>query len=106
MTPSAGAEIHRTCDAAKLGVRREHLVIGPRFFLIASPARPVECERLEARAVAGEVIDLDLFGTLTDRLGRAFQRLGLKRVPRDVTPTLAEYLARKANAAEANESST
>ena len=51
-----------------------------------------ECERLEARAVAGEGIDLDLFGTLTDRLGRAFQRLGIKRVPREVT-TLHGYIA-------------
>ena len=45
----------------------------------------VECERLEGRAVAGEPIDLELFGMLTDRLGRALQRLGLRRVARDVT---------------------
>src|SRR5262245_32309562 len=36
----------------------------------------LECEGMEAKAVAGEAIDLDLFGTLVDRLGRAFQRLG------------------------------
>lgn len=51
------------------------------------------CERLEARAVTGEEIDLETYGQLTDRLGRAFGRLGLKRVTTDVTPTLAEYLA-------------
>jgi hypothetical protein len=59
-----------------------------------------ECERMEAKAVAGEEIDLDVFGQLTDRLGRAFQRLGLKRVKRDVTPvgyrSVDEYKARKA----------
>ena len=33
----------------------------------------LECERLEGYAVAGQTIDLDLYGTLTDRLGRAFQ---------------------------------
>jgi hypothetical protein len=31
------------------------------------------------------------YGMLTDRLGRAFHRLELKRQPRDVTPTLSEY---------------
>jgi hypothetical protein len=54
----------------------------------------LECEKLEAKAVAGEVIDMDLYGQMTDRLGRAFGRLGLKRVARDVTPTLAEYITR------------
>jgi hypothetical protein len=45
----------------------------------------IACERAEAKAAAGEDIDLETYGTLTDRLGRALQRLGLKRVPRDVT---------------------
>jgi len=45
----------------------------------------LQCELLEGKAVAGEDIDLDLFGTLVDRQGRTFQRLGIKRVPRDVT---------------------
>jgi hypothetical protein len=31
---------------------------------------------------------------LTDRLGRAFQRLGLRRVPKDATVSLVEVLAR------------
>lgn len=53
----------------------------------------LECERLEARAVAGEQIDLECYGQLTDRLGRTFGRLGLKRVANDTTPSLAEYLA-------------
>jgi hypothetical protein len=48
---------------------------------------------MESAGVAGATIDLESYGQLTDRLGRAFQRLGLRRVPRDVTPTLAEYLA-------------
>jgi hypothetical protein len=51
----------------------------------------VECEKLESRSVAGEEIDLDLFGTLTDRLGRTLGRLGLRRVPKVVeTPSLSE----------------
>src|SRR5262249_30654689 len=52
----------------------------------------IACERMEGEAAAGAAIDLETYGKLTDRLGRAFQRLGLKRQPRDVTPSLAEYL--------------
>jgi hypothetical protein len=52
----------------------------------------VECEIMESAAVAGEPFDLDVYGQLTDRLGRAFQRLGLKRVMHDVTPDLGTYL--------------
>lgn len=48
-----------------------------------------QCEKLEGEAAAGNEINLDVYGTLTDRLGRCFQRLGLKRQPRDITtPTL------------------
>ena len=53
----------------------------------------LECERLESKAVADVAIDLEVYGQLTDRLGRTFGRLGLKRVARDVTPTLDQYLA-------------
>jgi hypothetical protein len=52
----------------------------------------LECEKLEANAVGGQPIDLEQYGTLTDRLGRCFQRLGLKRQARDVTASLSEYL--------------
>ena len=50
------------------------------------------CELLEAKAASGEEIDLELHGKLTDRLGRALQRLGLRRVARDVTPNLRDYM--------------
>jgi hypothetical protein len=52
----------------------------------------IKCEELEARAVQGEPIDLDLFGQMTDRLGRCLQRLGIRRVPKNVTPSVAEYI--------------
>jgi hypothetical protein len=53
----------------------------------------IACERMEGEAAAGASIDLQTYGELTDRLGRAFNRLGLKRVPRDVTPSLAQIQA-------------
>jgi hypothetical protein len=58
----------------------------------------VECERMEGQAVSGKAIDLETFGKLTDRLGRAFQRLGLRRKHRDVTPTLRDYVRTQGSA--------
>jgi hypothetical protein len=59
----------------------------------------IQCERMEGEAAAGRDIDVDLYGQMTDRLGRAFHRLGLKRQTqsKDVTPpTVEAYLAHKA----------
>jgi hypothetical protein len=56
----------------------------------------VQCEVMEGNAVAGKAIDLETFGKLTDRLGRTFQRLGLRRKQRDVTPNLRDYLKQRA----------
>ena len=53
----------------------------------------IKCEEMESHGAQGEQIDLDTFGKLTDRLGRTLQRLGIKRVPRDVTPSVADYVA-------------
>ena len=36
--------------------------------------------------------DLELLGTLADRCGRTFTRLGIKRVPKDVGPSLADLM--------------
>ena len=55
----------------------------------------ISCEMMEAQAAGGKDIDLDLFGKLTDRLGRTLQRLGIKRVARNVA-TLSEYIRERA----------
>ena len=58
----------------------------------------VEAERMEAASIAGEAFDLSAYGSLTDQLGRCFNRLGLKRVAREVrAPTIAELRARHAS---------
>ena len=49
-------------------------------------------------AAYGE-IDLETYGQLCDRLNRCLRTLGLERVPRNITPTLAEYLESKATEA-------
>jgi hypothetical protein len=57
-----------------------------------------EAERMEALAGRGEAeFNIDLYGTMCDRLGRVFARIGLKRVPRDAT-TLQQYVAKSAKA--------
>ncbi len=53
----------------------------------------MQCELLESQAIAGEDFDIETYGVLTDRLGRAFQRLGLRRAPKDATVSLADVLA-------------
>jgi hypothetical protein len=52
-----------------------------------------ECERMEREALSGRVpLDATVYSTLTGQLTRTLNAVGLKRVPRDVTPTLQHYL--------------
>lgn len=60
-----------------------------------------ESERLEAlwsRGLEGEHQDepfnIDRYAVLTNALGRTLDRIGLARVPRDMTPSLDAYIAR------------
>jgi hypothetical protein len=62
----------------------------------------VELERLEARfalADAASPDDLDLYQRTAGNLRRLLEAVGLRRRPRDVTPSLAEYLASRREAA-------
>jgi hypothetical protein len=63
----------------------------------------IACERMEGEAALGNEIDLDAYGTLTDRLGRALQRLGLKRIAKDITPSLADIMREAEGAHEMDE---
>jgi hypothetical protein len=60
----------------------------------------VELERLELVFATTEAKpeDLDLYQRMPNTLRRHLETTGLKRVPRDVTPTLSEYLASKERA--------
>jgi hypothetical protein len=53
----------------------------------------VQLEALETRLANGEPINVVEYTALTSSLVRVVSRLGLERQQRDVTPTLAEYLA-------------
>lgn len=59
----------------------------------------VELERLElkfARAGEATTADLDLYQRTSNSLRRLLESVGLQRRMKDVTPTLAEVLARHA----------
>src|SRR6516225_8698702 len=70
----------------------------------------IELERLEVRfATAGEAsaTDLDLYQRTAGNLRRLLEAVGLQRRARDVTPSLAEYLASlRQSEAEANKPAT
>ena len=63
---------------------REGLSEGQRQLARRAAMISLECEKLEASAVGGQQIDLEIYGTLVDRLGRTFGRLGLERRAKDV----------------------
>src|SRR5262249_10979960 len=60
-----------------------------RRFTVSS----VMAEDLERRHVNGEEIDIERHALLSSTSLRLGGRLGLERVPKDVTPSLSEYLA-------------
>ena len=62
----------------------DYLSEGQRQLARRAALMAVECERMEGEAVSGKPIDLEAFGKLSDRIGRAFQRLGLRRVPKTI----------------------
>lgn len=63
----------------------ERLSEGQRQLARRAATIAIACEMMEGEAAAGRDIDLETFGQLTDRLGRCFNRLGLKRQQRDIT---------------------
>lgn len=56
-------------------------------------------EDAETSWLARSPVDLSLLGTLADRQRRLLETLGLRRVPRDVTPDVDSYLRQKREAA-------
>jgi hypothetical protein len=66
-------------------------------------ALAVQAEQLEVRLANGEQIDIAEHATLSSTLVRLASRIGVDRVPRDVSPTLGELL--RADSAEVTERS-
>jgi hypothetical protein len=55
----------------------------------------VLAEAMESRMVSGEALDIAEYSTLTSTLVRVAQRIGINRIAKDITPTLAQYVASK-----------
>jgi hypothetical protein len=55
-------------------------------------AAAVIAEQLETRLANGEEIDVQKHSTLSSTLVRLSNKIGISRVARDITPTLADYL--------------
>jgi len=53
------------------------------------------CEEREAELANGEQFDAGEYATISNALRRILSDLGLHRVSRDVTPTLADYINAK-----------
>ena len=70
----------------------EGLSEGQRQLARRAATISLACEKLEGEAAAGAHIDLELYGSLTDRLGRAFARLGLKKRRSEIL-SVTDYVA-------------
>lgn len=57
-------------------------------------------ERLDSKALNGEPIHTATYCRICNSLRRVLSTVGLKRVAKDITPTLAQYLDAKAEAEE------
>jgi hypothetical protein len=73
----------------------EHLSEAQRQLARRAATMSMQCELMEAEAVAGRPFDIYCFGQLSDRLGRCLERIGIERKVRDITPTLQNYLQAK-----------
>jgi hypothetical protein len=50
------------------------------------------CELMERTAASGGSFDLPTYAMATGHLVRALRAIGLKRMPRDITPSLRTYI--------------
>ena len=66
---------------------------GQRQLARLAAAMAVEAEQMTSQSISGEApLDVEAFGKLADRIGRTFQRLGIRRVPKPVGPqSMVEY---------------
>jgi hypothetical protein len=76
---------------------RDRISTGALQLVRRAATLSIMAEAMEADAVANKAFDVDLYGQLTDRLGRCLQRLGLERKARlvnDGSQALADYFSR------------
>jgi hypothetical protein len=54
-----------------------------------------QLEQIEGRLAQGKSSDLSTYATAAGHLRRILETLGIERKPRDITPTLEQYMAEK-----------
>jgi hypothetical protein len=70
------------CSEVKVGLARRLAAI------------TVLTENLEVKVVKGEEVDIGEICNLASTVVRLSQRIGINRVPKNITPTLSQYLDR------------
>jgi hypothetical protein len=56
----------------------------------------IQLEQLECCMSQGDDVDIEIYGRIASHLRRILETLGVERRPRDVTPSLQNYLQAKA----------
>jgi hypothetical protein len=74
----------------------EHLSTGEHQIIKRAALTGAMLEDMAARWLLGEPVDPALYATLSNAERRLLETVGLKRVARDVTPSLRDYLTSKA----------
>jgi hypothetical protein len=73
----------------------EHLSTGEHEIVKSAAVTGAMCESLAARWLLGEPIDPGQYATLSNAQRRLLETVGLKRVSREIVPSLASYLEAK-----------
>ena len=73
----------------------EHLSAIERHLVEAFAGVSIHLGHLHAKLLQGEQINMLEHATAVSTMARIASRIGVKRVPRDVTPTLEEYVSHK-----------
>jgi hypothetical protein len=84
---------HDICSAIAVDQGGVELLSEARLQLVRRfAAAAVLAEQMEARLANGETIDIAQHALLASTLVRVGQRIGIDRIPRDVSPSLADVL--------------
>jgi hypothetical protein len=76
----------------------EHLAAGEQQVVQRAVLLGVMAEDIESRWLMGEAVDPTVLATIANAQRRLFETVGLKRVSRDITPTLEQIAKHLADA--------
>jgi hypothetical protein len=92
----AAKQAHATISAIESDLGgAENITTAKRQIIESAAVTTAMVADLGSRWLAGEQIDLALFCTLGNAQRRLFETIGFSRVPKNVTPSVSEYLSQK-----------